>query len=1685
MGDVDGKVTIALDVEPVDVNGTVKAISDTISKGVENGAQLAKRELANLENDILQNNRKVTERIAKGYVKAADAIKQINGKVTLVKPEIAETKTADVDTSKIETIKVTAEQTQSFLDTLAEDTAIKVTAAFEEITGKVADTDALFSQVSQNIVDCVAGAENFAHILNMMDFSSAESFLDYMESFSNEVLQSTLAPLQDLPISNTARLLPLKDMVSDSELFKRDLAEMTSGADTLRNHLNGIVEPVKQLPMVVSTLPSVVAQTTNQVSNAVKQLPMVIDTAKQLPALMSDLNANSTTALSTINRITTAFGSMSDVQLPSERFMVSAEQMQEFFTQFSNSAAESLKPAFDDALSAVIDVNSIASEINKQILEWVGSAENFANVINSMNLGKSGVASFAGGFGEKVYNNALKNMQNMNVKPEIVDEKEYNRYVKILEIANKLYEKRQQLAQLNEKQDNNLINPMATKGTKAYADTEAEIQNLQAEIQSLEAEFDKLSDKSDQTGDKMQGTFSLVGSVISRIFPSFGSSLNQVMGTIDTISGLFGDTAQSAENAGASMESMGASASGLASALGYVAAAIGGVIAGLIWGYNYSKKVEALGSQFISKLVSTIQNGFQKAISVVKQFGSAIASVLSKANSLLSKFGGGIKSFFTSLFKHNNKSALSFKKLFTFISKYGFGVRSTYMLFRKFRTMVTEGFKSMAQYADRFNKAMTNITSGWNQLKGQVSAILEPLITQFEPLITMIIDKLTQAALAVTKFMGAIMGFKKVLKAIKVIKDYASAVGSANKQLAGFDELNNLTSDSGSGADDNGNGWEWVDAEVPDWWERLKSEWEKENPDFSFLSRTIADKLSEVMENIPWENIFNKAYKGGFSFSTFLNGFFTDDGGDVSTRFFDNISSTIANGLNTVTYAVQGAIDGFKFSEFGKALGSGFVSLTNAIDWFTISDNIVNGVDGVLTTVSKFIGTVFGEGGTDFMLIESTIMSTIDGLITDVTKFLRTTDFDSVLNTASKLIRHGVTDLIDIAYAHIDDVDWQGLGQRLGAQLSTLFFDVDWAKLGDTIGQGLINALDFAKGFLQWADLSGIVDNVVTVISNINWSEVGTEFGAVLNALGEEFADIAASTYVSVEDNPLYKFFHSMFSEANITAILHNVIATVGNLSIDLVELLGGIISDIFDPENGIDFADLGSILGDAITQILANIREVLSSNKDNIIQGIQAFLDELDLQQIASDIVHIIKLVFEIAEKSGLVSEIGAFLMTIGSNLKTELFKMNFVKFFGSLGAKVNAGIESLKKTLTDKFGEAGESILRGIAAGVIGGLTSILFGPFVGLVAAIIGWFCDPLGIHSPSTVFEGFGVNLIEGLVNGITSMLSSISKVFTEITTRITTTAQEWWDAVTSKVTEIKDSVAEKWEEIKTNITEKWSEMKDIIFNKWEEIKTTITDSITNVKETLTTKWNEIKTIIQEKVDLIRDNLRNKWDEIKTNITNKFTEMKDTISNKLEDWKNNISDKLTNIKNLFIEKFTTIKDKVSEIVHNMWNVIKQPLNAILGGAEAVANGVINGINGAINALNKLSFTVPKWVPEIGGSTFGFNLGTLSNVSLPRLAQGAVIPPNKEFMAVLGDQKHGTNIETPLETMLEAFNMALDQNSSDEQIISLMQTQVQLLQAIANKRFGHTDKEIFDSVVKTENEQYKISGKHVLAG
>jgi len=74
--------------------------------------------------------------------------------------------------------------------------------------------------------------------------------------------------------------------------------------------------------------------------------------------------------------------------------------------------------------------------------------------------------------------------------------------------------------------------------------------------------------------------------------------------------------------------------------------------------------------------------------------------------------------------------------------------------------------------------------------------------------------------------------------------------------------------------------------------------------------------------------------------------------------------------------------------------------------------------------------------------------------------------------------------------------------------------------------------------------------------------------------------------------------------------------------------------------------------------------------------------------------------------------------------------------------------------------------------------------------------------------------------------------------------------------------------------------------------------------------------------------------------------------------------------------------------------MWSTIKGVINSIIGGIEGMANAVVNGVNTVINALNGLSFDIPDWVPEYGGKKFGFNIPTLSSVSLPRLAKGGIV-------------------------------------------------------------------------------------------
>lgn len=113
---------------------------------------------------------------------------------------------------------------------------------------------------------------------------------------------------------------------------------------------------------------------------------------------------------------------------------------------------------------------------------------------------------------------------------------------------------------------------------------------------------------------------------------------------------------------------------------------------------------------------------------------------------------------------------------------------------------------------------------------------------------------------------------------------------------------------------------------------------------------------------------------------------------------------------------------------------------------------------------------------------------------------------------------------------------------------------------------------------------------------------------------------------------------------------------------------------------------------------------------------------------------------------------------------------------------------------------------------------------------------------------------------------------------------------------------------------------------------------------------------------------------------------------------------------------------------------WNGVKQMLkgagNGIIGFLNLLLTGLAGAVNGMVRVLNRLKFTAPDWVPEIGGKTFGFQLKTVTAPKIPYLAKGAVLPANKPFLAMVGDQRHGTNIEAPLATIEQAVASVMEQ-------------------------------------------------------
>ena len=202
---------------------------------------------------------------------------------------------------------------------------------------------------------------------------------------------------------------------------------------------------------------------------------------------------------------------------------------------------------------------------------------------------------------------------------------------------------------------------------------------------------------------------------------------------------------------------------------------------------------------------------------------------------------------------------------------------------------------------------------------------------------------------------------------------------------------------------------------------------------------------------------------------------------------------------------------------------------------------------------------------------------------------------------------------------------------------------------------------------------------------------------------------------------------------------------------------------------------------------------------------------------------------------------------------------------------------------------------------------------------------------------------------------------------------------------------------------------------LLIANWDKVKETMQkfdDFLQNVFATDFT--NIFGSALGEPLNAFFENIENIWDSIKRI----FGGIVDFITGVFSgDWE---------------KAWNGVKDIFGGVWDLLVSIVKMPINGIIGLINGLVGGVCDGINVIIRALNSLNFDIPDWVPLIGGSSIGFNIKEITPPKIPYLATGAVIPPNAPFMAVLGDQRHGTNIEAPLATIEQALENVYKRNN-----------------------------------------------------
>jgi hypothetical protein len=331
-----------------------------------------------------------------------------------------------------------------------------------------------------------------------------------------------------------------------------------------------------------------------------------------------------------------------------------------------------------------------------------------------------------------------------------------------------------------------------------------------------------------------------------------------------------------------------------------------------------------------------------------------------------------------------------------------------------------------------------------------------------------------------------------------------------------------------------------------------------------------------------------------------------------------------------------------------------------------------------------------------------------------------------------------------------------------------------------------------------------------------------------------------------------------------------------------------------------------------------------------------------------------------------------------------------------------IETGIPTVINLVSDLAGFFADhqSIVEAFGAALIGAFAAAKIGEAITSIMGFVGILKD--GIVGLVALMTGSG-----GIMGGLSAIATAIGPgglVIAAIGAVIAAGVLLYknWDKIKEVAGIVASAVVGFFKTMGEGVGYLIKDLKETVSGIWNAISTLTSTVWKNVSTFVVTKTREMAETAIRKISDMKEKIASLWSAVKENASNIWSNISSLISTKV-----------SSIRDAIVSKFTDAKDKVVSVFSGIRDTIRNILNKVIG----IVNRAIGTVNSAIGGIES-AFSFGPWeVPTpFGSKTIGFSANFPRVPTIPYLAKGAVIPPRSEFLAVLGDQKNGRNLEAP---------------------------------------------------------------------